>query len=952
MDVVIGILGETVLRIDGRLVADWGRPKERAVLAALAIQPGRSVSVESLCDWIWMAGDEPENPSAALHTHVGRVRNSLKKVESPIEIVSEHHAYRLVVERRLIDYFASADRMSLARKVGGRGDHGEACAIAREALSLWRGTPLLELDGDRARNWRRSVFENEWIPDNAALIGALIERGDVTEALARLNELDRDHGDQLPLAKLRLRAYYQLGRVQDARTYHTAFCQRMRANLQDDAAEEIHRYHEELTRSLAPRRGRPVHSRLDQLPNSVPDFTGRHDLLAELDAALAGSARVVFLGGAGGVGKTTLAVTWARKRWFPDGNLYVDMNGFGRGPKLGVDEVVNSFLGAMGVSAAALPDAQARAVRLRRLMSGLHMLVLLDNVADSAALRTLLPLLGPSMVIVTGRRRLAGLALAVGARMITVNPLSPEQSVALLANRSGRRTAESAIEQLAALCEGIPLALNVVGDHVAARPDVPLDEFVRRLRGATLLRLGGDGDASTSLERVFEMSYSALSAGGQRLFRLLGLYPGVVFGAAAAYALAGGDVECSLNELVDAHLLDQRGRLDRFQFHDLMRGYAATLAAAEDFAADRAAAEKRLLSYFLHSAIAAFREVFSYDVGVPPLAVEPGVVVESFVDAKSAIEWFEMEHSGLAELARNAHDREYWRLSQVVAPPFVRFGWLTDARDAWNAGVALAAQTGDAYAEGAAANNLGSFYVHVGDYQAARPWLEIGLRHAEQIGLDYGIGAAQHNLARVEAALDRPWVALDLFGHALESARRAGNRNLQAATMHRLGTTNRAIGNYALAAKWLYQALFLREECGDTHGQGETLTELGALLSERGDHTSALAHLEHAVRALEEINDLAGAREARMQLAQVQMGLGSIDAALVHVERAVELARATWHREHEARSLDLLGQVRSALGDAAGAAKAWRAAVEIYADRGDPRERILRARLDGLDGVA
>ncbi|WP_273943365.1 AfsR/SARP family transcriptional regulator [Kutzneria chonburiensis] len=79
MDIVLGILGETALLIDGSFGAEWGRPKERAVLAALATMPGKSMSIDTLSDWVWPDGEEPANLVSTLHTHVGRIRNSLKR---------------------------------------------------------------------------------------------------------------------------------------------------------------------------------------------------------------------------------------------------------------------------------------------------------------------------------------------------------------------------------------------------------------------------------------------------------------------------------------------------------------------------------------------------------------------------------------------------------------------------------------------------------------------------------------------------------------------------------------------------------------------------------------------------------------------------------------------------------------------------------------------------------
>ncbi|MFI9381523.1 tetratricopeptide repeat protein [Kutzneria sp. NPDC052558] len=947
MDVVLGILGGTALRVGGRLSTDWGRPKEHAVLAALATQPGRSVSVETLSDWVWGGDEAPSNPTSALHTHTSRIRVPLNRELPRVELASEHHAYRLVIDHSQIDYFAFGETMTRARRVGAAGDHDQACALARQALALWRGTPLLELDSDRARNWRRSVIENEWIPANIDLITSLVDVGDPAEALRLLNELDRDHGDNLLAAKQRLRALYAQWRIDPATSFFLDFRKRMRDNGDEESAAEILRFHEQLTAGqalAAPRRVRP-----DQLPDPVPDFTGRQDLVAQLDAAFSASAKVVVLGGPGGVGKTALAVYWARRRRIPDGTMRVDLNGFGRGPRIGAPEIIETFLVSLGVAVERIPTAPARAAELRERMADRRMVVLLDNASESAEIQAVLPLLGAAFVIVTSRNRLVGLAVSHGAKSITVPPLTREQGLALLLSRMGRPAADiDAAVRLAARCEGFPLAITLVGEHVGRSPGVALTAFAERLDGPRLLRLG---DRETSMAKVFELSYLALKPGAQRLFRLLGLHVGLDLSVAAATALAGMDVEAELEDLVGAHLLDRRGELDRFAFHDLIRGFAAELADAADFATERVAAETRLQSFYFHSANAADQAVFAYDAGVPPLALEPGVTPLAFDSADEARRWYEIEQGNLLAVVRLALRRDqfdYWRTPQVVAPAFCRFGFLDAARRTWELSLVLSVHAGD-YAEGASANNFAAFLMHIGDSDGARPWLERARRIAGNLDDDSSIAAAEHLLGRLEFARKRYLDAVPFFERALEAARRADDVNLIAATMCRLGATFRACGRYEIATKFLYQSLHLREENADISGQGACLMEIGTLLAERGEFVSALGLCERAVALVEQIQDLAGAREARIRLVQLHLDRGGHGGdAVAHALRAIELARQTWHLEDEARALDLLGQVQHRAGDRDAAESAWRSALRIHLDRGDPQAQVVRARLDEL----
>jgi tetratricopeptide (TPR) repeat protein len=407
-----------------------------------------------------------------------------------------------------------------------------------------------------------------------------------------------------------------------------------------------------------------------------------------------------------------------------------------------------------------------------------------------------------------------------------------------------------------------------------------------------------------------------------------------------------------LDDLVHAHLLDQDTDLDRYRFHDLIREYAAVLAGEPDFDTERGAAEARLHSFYFHSANAADHAVFSYDAGVPPLALEPDVTPLTFADADEARRWFEVERGNLAAIVSSAlrYDRfEYWRTPQVVGPAFLRFGWLEGARKLWELAIALSAHAGD-YAEGASANNFADYLMRVGDFDGARPWLERAATIAERLGLDNVIAATQHNLGRVEVSRKQYVAAIPYFERALEAARRVGDVNVQAFAMYRLGATFRLCGRYEIAAKFLHQSLNMREENGDIAGQGACLAEIGALIAERGDFVSAQGYCEQAVTLLEGIQDLAGAREAHIRLARLSLDRGGGDRAeaTAHARRAVELARQTWHAEDEAAALDLLGRIRHRAGDLDAAEASWRAALRIYVDRGDLQAQAVQARLDEL----
>src|SRR6266540_4350798 len=152
----------------------------------------------------------------------------------------------------------------------------------------------------------------------------------------------------------------------------------------------------------------------------------RHEI-AELDRLMAqtrDAVTVAAIAGTAGVGKTALAVHWAHRvaDRFPDGTLYVDLCGYGRGKPAEPTHVLHAFLRTLGLAGDHLPDGLAeRAARFRSLLAGRRMLIVLDNACSAEQVRPLLPGHSSSFVVVTSRDGLAGLVSRQGARRIELD---------------------------------------------------------------------------------------------------------------------------------------------------------------------------------------------------------------------------------------------------------------------------------------------------------------------------------------------------------------------------------------------------------------------------------------------------------------------------------------------------------------------------------------------------
>ncbi|NUO96493.1 MAG: helix-turn-helix domain-containing protein, partial [Nonomuraea sp.] len=362
--------------------------------------------------------------------------------------------------------------------------------------------------------------------------------------------------------------------------------------------------------------------RRNDLPADLADFTGREPESALVEELLR-EAGAVAIDGMAGVGKTSLAVHVAHRLApsFPDGGLYLDLRGFTPGQEpLEPSAALGRLLGALGV-AHPPPDTAERAALWRSELSRRRALVVLDNAVDAEHVRPLLPGAGRSAVLVTSRNRLVSLD---GVPPVSLEALPPADAASLFGRAAGVDLAEEeAVAQVLRQCGGLPLALRMAGARLRHRPGWTVAVLAERLR-----------DNAGRFDSVFGMSLHQLDAVQRRVFRLLGVLPGADFDAPAAAALADmtpARVTSVLEELVDAHLV-QEPSPGRFRMHDLIRRYAADLAAEEEPQAD--AAVRRVLGHYLDQAAAHDRAL--------PLGKEGPAG-----DPAKAMAWFDTEYANL-----------------------------------------------------------------------------------------------------------------------------------------------------------------------------------------------------------------------------------------------------------------------------------------------------------------
>ncbi len=473
----------------------------------------------------------------------------------------------------------------------------------------------------------------------------------------------------------------------------------------------------------------PVSSLADpgpmQLPSDIRDFTGRELHVEQLCTLLSpdenpGAVPVALVAGAGGLGKTTLAIHAAHqiRSAYPDGQLYVDLLGASSRP-LSTAEVLARFLRDLGVQGSQIPvGEEERAALYRTRLNGQRMLVVLDNARDAAQVRPLLPGSGTSAVIVTSRNRLPDL---VGGGLVHLDVLDDHEALTLFSRIVGaaRTAAEpDATAELLLACAGLPLAIRISAARLASRSTWTIRSLADRLcdehRRLDELKVG-----DLAVRASFEVSFASLPAatpGGidsARVFRMLGLWQGPSIGLSAAAALLGEDeakVADALEFLVDAHLLESTAP-DCYQFHDLLRVYAAERALAEEPPDARHEATQRIMAWYLHTASAANAVVAPQRDSVPLEPLPPGCTPLAFRDIRSALDWCSQERANIVAATRQAsgeglHDVA-WKLPVAVLGCFNTLSYRTEWLASHLVALSSARQIGDRRAEAWVLNNLG-----------------------------------------------------------------------------------------------------------------------------------------------------------------------------------------------------------------------------------------------------
>jgi DNA-binding SARP family transcriptional activator len=920
-----------------------GGPRQQIVLTTLLLEANRVVPVERLIEAVW-GEDPPATARAQIQMAVWQLRRRFAEWTDAELIVSYPAGYAIEVPGSSMDMLRFDHAVAAGREAVRRGEIAGAVKMLRDALEMWRGSA--------AAGVHSRVVEAAVLRLDEQRLGVLEECLDLElrlgrhhEVIGELKELVRAYPLREGLHAHLMLALYRAGRQAEAlaayREAHRVLTEEYgldpgeqlaaleRAILTNDPA---------LNKSDAASVMHPVPR---QLPAAVSDFVGRDDIAGELcarltdaSAAQGQSVEVIIISGAGGIGKTALALHVAHqvRESFPEGQLYARLRGVDGRP-VRPKQVLEEFLRSLGVSPTALPEGLGElSAEYRSRLSGSRILVVLDDVVTVDQIEPLVPGEAGCAVIATSRRALAGVP---GARRIELDVLDLDASLTMLSRVIGPERVHSephAATRLAEACARLPLALRIAASKLSVRPHWTIDRMLDRLsdeqRLLDELALEGVG-----VRASIAFSYRELTKPAQRLLLLLSMLGATDFSEWVAAPLLETDVDAgadTLQELSEASLVVIEatvGRQPRYRLHELVRIFAQEMLAREVPLEERVEAQTRLLRAWLFMATEAHSRSYGGDYSVLHADCDlwplPSRVVNELM--VKPMDWFAAEHANLVtavELAAQLGQADLcWDLAITSVTLFEARGYT----DSWARTHAIALEVcrtaGDRRGEAAMWYSSGELAIFEDRILDGRREDETALGYFDEIGDVHGRGLTLRSLAfidRIEGHLD---AALATYQHARADLQAASDRIGEVHVLEGMAQVHLDRGDHAAAAKLLDDALSASLAIGATRAEAQVRHRLGYLYLAQERFSEAESEFAAVRRAAAELGDPVGTTYAHLGMGLVHLARDEWASA----ESALRDARAVADNSGDRLSLGrvLLAQAEVAIqaGDLAVAAE-------------------------------
>jgi predicted ATPase/DNA-binding SARP family transcriptional activator len=918
------LLGPLRVRRDGRDLPIAGR-HARALLAYLVLQPNRLVTTDRLIAALWRT--PPQTASKIVQITVSQLRKNL----GGGVLISEQRGYRLAARVEDVDVERFTRLAAQGRSALAAGRAADAAGLFDEALALWRGEFLADLNDEpfvaaeraRVEQLRLAAEENRF--DALLALGRHAELVPELEALARAEPLRERVRGQLMLALYRDgRQAEALGVYADARRLLVeeigiepgpALKRLQRAILVHDPALEF---------------GGLTAGR-STLPAPAAELIGREEEI-ETVLGLLTDLRLVTLTGPGGVGKTRLALEAGRRleTQLPGGVVFVPLDTLSD-PSL----VAATILRALGAETAPTDNADSA---LAELLRGRSLLLILDSMehllAAAPRIAWVLAAAPRLKVLVTSRE-----ALRVSAeREVRVGPLPvPSESeaeaarlarnpaVQLFLSRAGKTgvrqvpTLESAraVAEVCRRLEGLPLSIELAAARTRSLNPAALLSVIR---GRLDLPGSGTRDApprQRSLRATLDWSFELLSSAERVLFARLGVFAGdFALEAAAAVCREPQDsILRGVESLVDKSLVTSSGAAEpRFAMLDTIREYA--IERLEEEGAQRELRRRHALWY---------RDL-----------VERAETALAGPDQSSWLDRLEREHPNLRSAVAYAVDEGDGETALRLVASLRRYldlrGHVAEGRRWLEAALAVG-ESADPLLRVRALGGAGVLAAEQGDLAVARGLFERSVTLARAVGAPDRVARELANLAHVAVLQGDRDSGRRFCEEAAEIQRVTGDRRNLALTLENLGCIALLEYDAERAMRVLGEAHDVARTTGDPQVLAATLTSFARALLASGSDARAGSLLEESIMLLTEVGWVQGMAECveLIALLEARRTEAARAAVLLGAADGLRSSIGASRQELEGRAYDeASAAARSSLGPEAFAA-AWRQGNELPA---------------------
>ena len=619
---------------------------------------------------------------------------------------------------------------------------------------------------------------------------------------------------------------------------------------------DLHRYifDEYLPQQASSKTSGSPNATLHQLRAAVTDFVGREKEIEALVNTLrkGESAGISGISGMGGIGKTELSLLVANRLRpdYPHAQLFIDMRGTDDKPLPPADALaacIRAFTGAD----AKLPEDISELIKLyRNSLDGKRALILLDNAADSAQVRPLMPPSGCAL-LVTSRETLA----LPGMKRLTLEQLQPQEARDLITRIASRMLPDIA-DRICYLCGYLPLAIRAAGSLLDITPDLDPGVYATQLHDEReRLKLIGKEGVDLDVEASFELSYARLQPETARVFRQLAVFP-ASFDAPAEEAICQDTDHTHLSALLRRNLILYNTETARYRLHDLARLFADSRLRADE----RNTIQERHATHY-----------FNVLGKADELYLEGG---EAFMRGLALfdVEWTNIQTGqSWAESHAGDNDMTAWLCSRypdagvylltLRQHPRERIGWLEKA-------LSSAQKLNDQSIEQNILINLGIAYDDIGEHRRAINFFEQALAIARNIKDRSGEGISLGCIGRAYLELGEPRLAIEYQEQLLAIAQELYDKRREGAALSNLGVAYNELGETHRAIKFYQQALTIARELRDLDGESYILWDMSLALDNLGNRGQAIAYAEASLGIREQIRDTDGAASLRAQLAK------------------------------------------------------------------------------------